>query len=201
MTTLLNTVKINLIGTGCLIVKGIIDNELWQKLNHTSTQLNSSFETAVFDAEFFTLLNDNNYKSFHDLGNIKVHGLLHNNKSHIEIRVNGKNRKIKLIDIINDNIQNSLLPLFNKKEIELAANFESEREFIMIETEIGLIASYKIQVEKFDMDKLQYVIYKLIINDIAYTVIGNLTYNSKTLKSIGADALVSGNSIFMKSKS
>lgn len=184
-----DTIKINFIGTGCLIVKGIIEDDLWNKLQITSNKLGSSFETAVFDVEFFRLLNEKQYSTFKDLGTTLVNGLLYDGKSHIEIRLNSKRKRIiKLKDIVEDNL---LFSLFNKEFIEITTD-KTLRELVLIETEIGLISSYKIVTEHFDFDLLKFSIYSLKTNYTGYTVVGDLTYNNEILSSIRSDSVVSG---------
>lgn len=105
-------VKINLIGTGCHIVKGIPDTGTWNKMLQVAGQLRTSIDHAVFDSDFFPMLDSPYYKKWSDLNNIfDIGGLLYDSKSFIEIWIRNKKKlKVYFKNIMNENL---LFPLYN----------------------------------------------------------------------------------------
>lgn len=189
-----DTVIINLFGTGCQVFKIQPTPLLLEKLKATSQKLNTTLEHAIFDADFFKELDNNEYKSISDLSETIIHGLLEDHKSHIEIRIKGrKKRMISVTELIN---QESLLPLYN---IEIKAGFENLKDaLIIIEKEIGLVSCFKIETEKLDLDKMKFEIFELDTGIEKLRILCGLQYDGKSLITKSSDTLVTANYSILK---
>lgn len=194
-----DTVKISLRGIGCNIAKGVVDIEVWERMLNTAQKLESSIESALFDLDFFPLLDLPEYKSWRDFNNIFfISGLLYDTKSFIEVRVNKKQKlKVYFRDIWNENL---LFPLYN---IELIEEIESDaglKKIVVVESEIGLIASYNYRLTNstFEIEKLKFSIRKIQVGANRYfNLLTDIHYDNQVLKKLKTDTLVSGGFVFI----
>ena len=186
-------VRINLFGTGCAIIRGVLDDKLWLRVQEASARLGASVTLAPFDAEFISVLNDSKIKTLSDFGNVyNVHGLLDNEKSRIEIRINTKKKR----NIPFYEFGRSTEELFQKFSVKRRKHTNVEdpsRTLILVQTGIGLIASYEFQPQRFNLDNLEFNIDDIAVSDeINYSVLSKLIYENKELKNTNDDFLVSG---------
>ena len=186
-------VRINLFGTGCAVIRGVLDEALWKRVEETAARLGASVTLAPFDTEFISLLNDKKIKHLSDLGNeINLHGLLDHEKSRIEIRINAKKKR------------NIPFHEFGKDPGELFSKYSIKRELrnppacpthsiVLVQTGIGLIASYEFNPSRFDLDKLEFQVDEIPISEtMNYSVLSGLSYEGKPLQKSGDDFLVAG---------
>ena len=138
MTKPKNTVTINFLGIGCkvFIIKAM--GESFQRLYITANKLGAPLEQALFDAEFFTKLDDEKYKSINDLSLLSIGGLLNDTKSQIEIRIGGRKKRTILLSELID--EQTLIPLFDAyiRDFGMIKN-----ALTATEKEVGLVSSTK----------------------------------------------------------
>lgn len=184
-----NTFTINLIGIGCTIYIISLTHEINKKMQQTAILLNMTLEDAILDSDFFTKMNDNIFKDLNSISKIKMKGLLYDNRSHIEIRLNGrKKRKIQFSELLK---QELLFPIYN---VVMQLNtLLINNTLIVIEKETGLISNFKLLVETLDLDKMQFEITEINTGTETLTILKSISYNEKMLMSIKEDTLVTSN--------
>lgn len=167
---------------------GNLSDEFKNTLLDTASKLESSLEEAIFAEGFFDTLNFNGYKSWFDLGNTaQLHGLLDSYQSFLEIRINGRKQvKILSADLYNENL---LFPLYSAsiKHLEVS----EKANLIIVEKEIGNIASFTFDIPKFSISELQFALNFVSPRpDLKYKILTNISYSGKELKSKKTDALI-----------
>jgi len=149
-------------------------------------QLGEPLETALLNIQFFNRFSSDKLNSAQDLIQQTFGGLINSTKAKIEIR---KGRKILQKFTLNDLCQPvTLFPLFNvyKENINIKLN----NNIFLIEKEVGLIYTYAVEVENFDIYKLKFNICDVNVDEYKYQLLQAVSYNSKTLKSINSDTLI-----------
>lgn len=185
----MDAVKIKLFGIGCHVVQGKFDEDVLSHFKLAAAAIKSTLQEALFDESFFIELNSKDYKSWPDLGNqTKLQGLLDSHQNSIEVKVNNRQkRKIFMQDLKHENV---LFPIYNTSHRSIDGRTEHQTLSI-VEKEIGTIASYKLDVEKFNFEKLSFELQTIEIrNDLKYTILSKIEYDGKELKSKKTDTLV-----------
>ncbi|MBL0048923.1 MAG: hypothetical protein IPP32_12600 [Bacteroidetes bacterium] len=184
----MDTVNIKLFGIGCHLVQGKFDEDVLSQFKLAADALKSPLQEALFDEAFFNELNSKQHKSWPDLGNqTKIHGLLDSYQSSIEEKVNSRQkRKIFMQDLKHENV---LFPIYNTSHCLIEGR--QNQTLSIIEKEIGTIASYKLDVEKFTFEKLNFELHTIEIrSDLKYTILSQIYYDGQTLKSKKTDTLI-----------
>lgn len=177
-----NKLKINLFGEAWTLKRISISNEQkndWEKI---ALKMNQSLCQAIIDPYFYYLLNEDTIQSMNDLGLIKIGGLINNQKNQIEIWY--KNRKVQKLKI--NDLQEDLLlfPLYNTSVSRINPDYETG---IYIEQkEIGLIGSYEIRMNNFNINNLEFHLLEVD----GMIILKNLKYQNQNLKSVKSDALI-----------
>ena len=183
-----NTVTINLLGIGCrvFIIKAF--GELFKKLSITANKLDAPLELALFDAEFFSKLENEKFKNISDLSELCIGGLLNNDKSQIEIRIGGRKKRTILLSELID--EQTLIPLFDAfiRDFGMFKN-----ALTATEKEVGLISSYKIDTQKFDLDKMKFEMIGIDTGIEKLLFLYRVYYENKLLESVSTDTLVTSN--------
>ena len=177
-----NKLKINLFGEAWTLKRISISNEQkndWEKI---ALKMNQSLCQAIIDPYFYYLLNEDTIQSMNDLVLIKIGGLINNQKNQIEIWY--KNRKVQKLKI-NDLLEELLLfPLYNTSVSRINPDYETG---IYIEQkEIGLIGSYEIRMNDFNINNLEFHLLEVD----GMIILKNLKYQNQNLKSVKSDALI-----------
>ncbi|WP_367752491.1 hypothetical protein [Flavobacterium sp. WC2430] len=177
-----NKLKINLFGEAWILKRISISNEQknhWEKI---ALKMNQSLCKAIIDPYFYYLLNEGAIESMNDLVSIKIGGLINNQKNQIEIWY--KNRKVQKLKI-NDLLEELLLfPLYNTSVSRTNPDYETG---IYIEQkEIGLIGSYEIRTNNFNINNLEFQLLKVD----GMIILKNLKYQNQNLKRIKNDTLI-----------
>jgi hypothetical protein len=187
-----DNVKISFIGIGVAIWKYSLSRELLDEMRKTALLFHLPLESAIWDADFFKYLNQrSNYKieNLYDLKQNDTNGLLDSSTMQIDIWLNTRRR----YKIRNMQYENSL-SLFPKYRIRKIENrFEQKHRHLITfsESYIGLIKTFKIETEKFDMDKLVFNLSEVAITEgNIYNVFTSISYDGKLIKNIGSDNLV-----------
>ncbi|MFV8336550.1 hypothetical protein ACNQF7_10780 [Flavobacterium sp. RSP29] len=177
-----NKLKINLFGEAWTLKRISISNEQkndWEKI---ALKMNQSLCQAIIDPYFYYLLNEDTIQSMNDLVLIKIGGLINNQKNQIEIWY--KNRKVQKLKI--NDLQEELLlfPLYNTSVSRINPDYETG---IYIEQkEIGLIGSYEIHMNDFNINNLEFHLLEVD----GMIILKNLKYQNQNLKSVKSDALI-----------
>ena len=177
-----NKLKINLFGEAWTLKRISISNEQkndWEKI---ALKMNQSLCQAIIDRYFYYILNEDTIQSMNDLMLIKIGGLINNQKNQIEIWY--KNRKVQKLKI-NDLLEELLLfPLYNTSVSRINPDYETG---IYIEQkEIGLIGSYEIRMNDFNINNLEFHLLEVD----GMIILKNLKYQNQNLKSVKSDALI-----------
>ena len=145
---------------------------------------------AIFDTSFFEDGNITEYNSWHELGNlVQVSGLMNHYQSIIEIRVNNKQkRKILFKDLSNEGV---LFPLYQTKFSETDCSTKHPNCLLIVEKEIGTVATYEFDSDKFLMDKLHFTLRTVTIKpEMKYVILSSIEYEGKKLVKRKTDTLV-----------
>ncbi len=190
MNTSLQSIKINLFGVGCSVIIGQFEESIWLKFQKVAKVMRCSLEEAVFDDSFYKQLGLKDYQSFVDLGNEQAYkGLINDNKSLIEIRINNRQkRKILFKELLNETV---LFPVFQTTISRIENLTLIPNSLLAIEKEIGTFASYKFEAESFSLDKLSFVITILSIQKPSDLVLlTKITYDGHELMTNQSDTVV-----------
>ena len=149
-------------------------------------QLREPLETALLNIQFFNRFSSDKLNSVQDLIQHTFGGLINTTKAKIEIK---KGRKILQKFTLNDLCKPiTLFPIFNVYTENI--NLKLNNNIFLIEKEVGLIDTYVIEVENFDIYKLKFNICDVNVDEYKYQLLQAVSYNSKKLKSINSDALI-----------
>ena len=179
--------KISLFGESYKVKYLKCEPPLLTKISDTFKMLDQDLILSVNDPAFFQALNEPGIESIRDLKFFKIGGLKNSIKSQIEIWFNGKKiQKIKLDELFRPS---TLFSLFNTVTKSL-----SESQFgaglYIVEEAIGLIGSYERQIERFDLQQLQFELYSFINLQSSIELLVNLTYAGINLKPQKEDSLI-----------
>ncbi|MEO8149887.1 MAG: hypothetical protein ABI723_19770 [Bacteroidia bacterium] len=182
-------VKLSLRGCGTTIVKGCVDNELWQNLQCAAKKARTNIELGLFDSDLFKVLNHPDYKSWRNFNSmLEITGLSDNRKSFIEIKVDNKTKeKIQFSDIQNNNL---LFPLYNTETILIETELVKSKIISVVESDIGLVASYKFATPNFIVEDLRFFIGNVIVGNLQYSILYKIFYQNKLLISSMNDSVV-----------
>lgn len=155
--------------------------EDWKRLHHSAKIFSCPLNEAIFDSAYFLELGDKKYKKWFDLGNsLKLYGLLNHYQSSIEIRINGKKQlKISSAELKGDNL---LFPLYQTTTSDVGSFQRGEGNLTIVEKEVGTLANYIFETEKFSIDSLHFSIKTVTVHEnINFTILTNLNYLQKEL--------------------
>ena len=179
-------VVINLYGLACSIKEVRYINISMDELKNMAHTLRVPIEELVLDEEFNTF-NHREVKAIY-------HGLAMNNKSQVEIRINGrKKRTIYFHELIE---QGSLLfPLYDVSLIDYAV--PNDQNIYLIEQEMGLISSYSFSIEKFEIDYLQFEVSRVSIDKQEFVLLTKISCKEVELLSRKSDTVVVGSYVVL----
>ena len=185
----MDKIKISLRGRGITIVKGNIENELWERMNEVSKEFEMKKEDGVFDSDYIEKLGSERIKTWMNFDNLlHIYGLSNNERNIIEFKVNAnKKRKIFFGELLN---QDSLFKLYDSEIIEINIEATETKKITIVESDIGLTAKYYFETNTFNIDKLKFIIHKVKVEKYEYTILSKLIYDNKELKGIKNDSLV-----------
>lgn len=180
--SILNKLKINLYGENLIVKKIDLEAADLEHFRNIAKQINQPLHQALIDPFFYHFLNVSNIKSLDDLESNHWEGLINNQKNQIEIWF--QNKKVQKLNI--NSLQEKLL-LFPLFKTSVTPELDISKSGIYIEQkEIGLIGSYEIKIEKFNIEKLVFKIsdFKSIIH------LCGLKYNDISLIRKRKDSLI-----------
>lgn len=181
------SVKINFIGTGCLLINQSNNGNLFTELKQTADQIHAPFEQSFFDADFFKKLQSKKYKSIYDFGNIsKVYGLTNSPKSFVEIRIDGRKKRNIYFEDFKDKL--NFFPDYNLHFEN--QNIDAPEYFTLTEMYIGTISSYQFLTEKFSIDSLHFHLKNIDCGGATYQILSDIKYDNTLLHKRFSDCVV-----------
>ena len=180
-----STVILNFIGVGCRVAQLKVEAKEFADLHAKAVLLGESIEEAVLGSDFFDFFSG---EADDDFPIVKYQGLLENEKSHVEIRINGRKKKMIFFHQLMN--QSALLfPLFTMI-FEVLNLCDS---LIVVEKEMGAISSYKWEGNNFDIDKLHFKIGQTSVGEEKLVILQKVYYDGIELKSFRSDTLTTAN--------
>ena len=188
MKNKLDVVKITFTGIGTSIFKYNICNETLLKFERTAKLFYLPLEVAIFDGDFFKYLNDKSITCLDDLKDIGISGMLILSNMQIDIWCNSwRYYKIKNLSLENSNC---LFPVYNINAQQYCFLKNQDKLISISETYIGLIMSFRIITNKFDMNKLTFNISDVELVEIAYSILTSMSYDGIVLQNHKSDNLI-----------
>lgn len=151
---MLSKLKINLYGENIVIRKVLLseeDNFLFKKV---ADKMDQPMSQALVDPFFYYSLKNPQINSLEDLNCNYWDGLINNSKSQIEIWFQNKKIQKCKIDLLIDELL--LFPLFQTSKT--ASINVSEPGLYIEQKEVGLVNSFELMLEKFDINQLLFEI-------------------------------------------
>lgn len=162
--------RINVFGE-LFTLKRVVLNQMEQEYYELiATRIKQPLHQAVLDPFFYYHLKLNSVDSLEKLPCEMVSGLMNTPKNQIEIWLDGKKiLKIKLDELNQDQY---LIPLYNTNKSIIENTYKLG---IYIEQkEIGFIGSYEFNIEKFELENLQFEL--VVLND--QVLLQNIKYRN-----------------------
>lgn len=183
-----NTTTINFIGTACKLWYVPFENSLFNRLNQAAYRMKMPIAKAILDPDFYAIMNDKSNENIDSISKRCVWGLMLDEKSFVELRINGRRkRKILVKEILSEDL---LFPLFNIDFLEFSP--ELSGSILVVEKETGLAACFKLYLEKLNLDFLRFQFTHMLIGQEKITALSLITYKDIALQSISKDTLVTG---------
>lgn len=180
-------VRVKLFGEALKIHKLKIDADLMPIFNQVATKIKLPLLEALTDIEFFRVLNMKDFQSLDDLTGSTFSGLINNYRNQVEITY--RRKRIAKFNIDTLLYPTTLFPLYNTQ-----VNFINTRNLsagiYVEELEIGLIGTYEIAVENFQIDVLQFYLTKINYSSVPYELLNAITYNNQKLICLKSDTLL-----------
>lgn len=185
-----NKLKINLFGKNWKIKRLVLPEELLKKIMDAANKTRQPITVVIIDPFFYHSLQNKTIQSFEDLDGNTTEGLINSSKNQVEIWY--KNKKIKKLKIDNLNEKLLLFPLYNATIQKVS--FHLEKGFYVEQTEIGLIASFEIRTNEFNIDDLKFQL--LQINEL--TLLEKVIYKDQVLINNKKDTLITFQNCYEK---
>jgi hypothetical protein len=149
-TVISNKLKINFYGEALHLKKVQITDEQFLKWNIIASKMKIALYKALIDPYFYHLLKDIKIQKIDDLSIIMQQELINSSKNQIEIWY--KNKKIQKLKI--NDLQEELLlfPLYNS--FLTKTPIVKDKGIYIEQKEIGLIGSFELKVQDFNIDNL-----------------------------------------------
>lgn len=146
--------KINLFGENRVVRKVLLSEDDILLYTKVAAKMDQSLSQALLDPFFYYLLKAPGVDSLDNLNCEHWEGLINNNKNQIEVWFQNKKIQKCKIDLLIDELL--LFPLFQTSEI---SSIEvSEPGFYIDQKEVGLVNSFELMLEKFDINQLLFEI-------------------------------------------
>lgn len=178
----LNKLKINLFGENRVLKRVLLSEEEIDQFTKVANKIEQPLYQALADPFFYHLLKNPKINSLEDLNCEHWEGLINNHKNQIEIWFqNKKIQKCKINDLIEELL---LFPLYQTSKV---SSIDNCKLGIYIEQkEVGLINSFELMLEEFDIDKLLFE-----ISDFQYIIhLCDLKYNNLSIPKKRKDSLI-----------
>lgn len=182
-----NQIVLNTFGKGCCLYFIRRDVHLLSQLEETAAKIGLPLELALFDVDFFLNFPEKNVNSFMQLADFCIKGLIEDQRSRVELRINGHKKQSVLYDDVLH--PKTLFPLYNVAHRILT--FDYHVAFIAIEEEIGLIQKQTLSLtEPFDISKLAFQVTSVKTNEVELRVMDHILYGTGKLKNSTSDTVI-----------
>jgi len=179
--------RVKLFGESLKIHKLKIDIDMMPTFIQVAKTIKLPFSEALLDIYFFRVLNMKKFQSLNDLIGFTFSGLINNYRNQVEITY-GRKRLVKFnIDELFK--PTTLFPIYNT-EVNFVNMNKLSRGIYIEEKEIGLIGTYEIIVEEFQIDLLKFYLTKINYSRIDYELLNTITYKNKKLTCSKTDTLL-----------
>lgn len=179
--------KINLFGESWKLKRLEIDQKSIIEIAERCKSLNVNVGSALIDFSFWEELKNPKIKSIENIAFYEIGGLMNNRQCQIELWFNGK-RKLKL-NLNNLFRPSTLFDLYNISNTEIKKK-DLEPGIYIIDNEIGLIASYELEIEDFRIDDISFNLISYIDENTKTEVLTNLFYRNFLLELKRSDLLL-----------
>jgi hypothetical protein len=178
----LKKLKINLFGESWTLKKFECSSADFNLCISVAEKMKLSLVEALLSPFFYYNLKLPHIPSLEYIPGKKISGLLNTASNQIEIWYNGI--RIKELNLTDFNQEDLLFPLYNVSKIEIDNKFEPG---IYIEQKaFGLVASYEVKVDSFNIENLRFHILELTDK----TLLQKITYDNQELKLKKKDVLI-----------
>lgn len=179
--------RVKLFGEALKIHKLKIDADLMPLFNQVASKIKLPLLEAFTDIEFFRVLNMKEFQSLNDLTGYTFCGLINNYRNQVEITYGRK--RIAKFNIDTLLYPTTLFPLYNT-QVNLINTRNLSAGIYVEEREIGLIGTYEISVENFQIDELQFYLTKINYSSVPYELLNAITYKNQKLICSKSDTLL-----------
>jgi hypothetical protein len=178
----LKKLKINLYGESWTLKKFECSSADFNLCINVAEKMKLSLEEALLSPFFYYNLKLPNIPSLEYIPGKKISGLLNTASNQIEIWYNGI--RLKKLNLSDFNQEDLLFPLYNVSKIEIDNKFEPG---IYVEQIVfGLVASYEVTVENFNIKNLHFCLLELTDK----TLLQKITYDNQELRLNKKDVLI-----------
>ena len=182
-----HNITINFFGLSYRIHSVFNDGDVLHHLRQAALKMFCPLERAILDPEFFDYYGDEKISHISFLSHQYVFGLVNDESSFVEIKVNGlRKRKVFLKEIIN---QETLFPVYHVN----TANPIYYGDFCLrvVKEEMGRCASFNFKINQpFSFEKLNFNFIKIEDKDTTISILESLSYSNAKLKSNKCETLV-----------
>jgi hypothetical protein len=162
------------------------DGATWATLEQRAAGQKKTLEEAILEIDFLLAQSDFPFKNIAAASAQHFKGLLSDAKSHLEIRINGrKKRMIFFKDLLDQ--QNSLFSIYDVQRMDVAQH--KARTLAIVEKEVGLIASYHFNCAQFNLDELTFEVLRLGTDVEELCVLTRILYKGIVVKSASNDSV------------
>lgn len=183
-----NKLKINLFGERWKLKQLVLSDILLQTFEETAMKMKQPLVEVITDPFFYHYLKNKTIQTIDDLEGITTEGLVNSSKNQIEIWY--KNKKVQKLKI-NDLMEKLLLfPLYNTSIRNV--NPGIEKGIYVEQKEIGLIGSFEIYTDNFNIDNLEFQ----LLQAKEHFLLQRMVYENQVLISKKQDTLITFQSCF-----
>ncbi len=189
------TLRIKLFGESIKIHKLKIDGDIMPILITVANKVKLPLLEALLDVDFFRILNSQELQCINDLIGYTFIGLINNSRNQVEISYGRKRiAKFNINELFDPS---TLFPLYNTQINSVNLNNLSTGIYIE-EREIGLIGTYEMIVEEFQIDLLNFYLTKMELLNEKLEVLHLITYKKQLVPCVKSDALLRYQMCFLK---
>lgn len=183
-----NKLKINLFGEVWKLKKLMLPLDLLIQFEETAKRMKQPLVDVIMDPFFYHYLKSKTIQSVEDLQGKSTERLINSTKNQIEIWY--KNKKVQKLKINDLNQDLLLFPLYNSTVRNDNASLENG--LYIEQREIGLMGSFEVTTENFNIDNLEFQLVQTNEN----IFLANLMYKNQRLLCKKRDTLITFQNCF-----
>ena len=183
-----NKLKINLLGEAWKLKQLVLSTELLHTFKEVAMRMKQPLREALIDPFFYYYLKNKTIQSINDLQGNCLEGLINSPKNQIEIWY--KNKKVQKLKINDLKEELLLFPLYNTTTQK--TNLNLENGIYIEQKEIGLIGTFEIYTDNFNIDDLEFQ----LLQTNEQTILEKLVYKNQVLGCKKKDSLITFQNCF-----